>query len=149
MYASAGAAGSRGGRTPAHTGAARSGRAGTQSMDEVVDGIIAEKELIFRTFAIGLGTNMLTVFWSCVILMDWEAKMVSVAMTIYFSYMIYQNSTRIQRKFIVAEHVKLNDLTGAYHALPKSSSSADHDNIDLESMGADSSTRYANPQHVH
>jgi hypothetical protein len=37
MYASAGAAGSRGGRTPAHTGAARSGRAGTQSMDEVVD----------------------------------------------------------------------------------------------------------------
>lgn len=81
------------------------------SMDEAVEGINSERELIFRTFAFGLGGNLCTVLCACFITMSWPINFIAATMVLYTAYLIYTNATRIQRKFHMADVVRLDDLT--------------------------------------
>eukprot|EP01033_Poteriospumella_lacustris_P014773 gene14773-10567_t len=81
------------------------------SMDEAVEGINSERELIFRTFAFGLCGNLCTVLCACFITMSWPINFFAATMVVYTLYLIYTNAIRIQRKFHMADVVRLDDLT--------------------------------------
>lgn len=89
------------------------------SMDEAVEGINSERALIFKTFAFGLGGNLCTVLCACFITMDAPISFVAGGMVLYTAWLIYGNAIRIQRKFHLADVVRLDDLT----AFPTNSSS--------------------------
>jgi hypothetical protein len=81
------------------------------SMDEAVEGINDERNLIFRTFAIGLAGNLCTVLGACFIVMENPTSLIASAIVLFTAWMIYSNAQRIQRKFFLAEAVRLDDLT--------------------------------------
>ena len=88
-------------------------------MDEAVEGMNQERPLIFRLFAIGLTGNLCTVLATCLILMDYPLSLLGVAIVLYIAWIIASNSLRIQKRFFLAETVRLDDLTqynmsGAY-----------------------------------
>ena len=81
------------------------------SMDEAVEGINDERLLIFRTFAIGLAGNLTTVLGACFIVMEHPIDLLASGIVLFTAYMIYTNALRIQKKFFIAEAVRLDDLT--------------------------------------
>merc|ERR1712216_551874 len=81
-------------------------------MDEAVDGISKERNLIFNSFALGLGGNLCTVLAVCFIIMDGPTSYVACGIVLYTAFLIYYNSNRILNKFVLQETVKLDDLTG-------------------------------------
>lgn len=95
------------------SGKALRGRDG--SMDEAVDGMMQERSLIFSAFALGLIGNLCTVMAACWVVMEPAVAMVASVAIGYTAYLLYTNSTRIQKKFYVApvEAVRLDDLTQA------------------------------------
>lgn len=109
------------------------------SMDEAVDGINHERALIFKTFAIGLGCNLTTVLFACCILMDTEAAFISISTVLFTAYVIWTNARRIQKKFLLQEYVKLNDLT-QYH--PVAAAAVHDEEVDLEASISGSQKRY-------
>jgi hypothetical protein len=103
------------------------------SMDEAVDGINAERALIFNTFAIGLAGNLTTVLFACIILMDKEAAFIAISTVLFTAYMIYSNAIRIQKKFMLQEFVKLDDLTKYHPAAADAAVNKGEQRDDLES----------------
>lgn len=81
------------------------------SMDEAVEGINDERDLIFRAFGCGLAGNLCTVLFACFILMDYPIACLAATVVLYTAWLIYSNATRIQRKFHLADTVRLDDLT--------------------------------------
>ncbi len=81
------------------------------SMDEAVEGINDERALIFRSFAFGLAGNLCTVLGACFITMEHPISLFASAIVLVTAWIIYSNATRIQRKFFVAEAIRLDDLT--------------------------------------
>jgi hypothetical protein len=81
------------------------------SMDEAVEGINDERQLIFKAFACGLAGNLFTILNTCFIIMDFPGSIVASGVVVYTAWMIYCNATRIQKKFYLAEAVRLDDLT--------------------------------------
>lgn len=101
------------------------------SMDEAVEGINAERALIFRAFAFGLCGNLCTVLFACFITMSMPINFVAATMVLYTAYLIYGNAIRIQKKFHMADVVRLDDLT----AFPAAGSNGmTTSNADLESQ---------------
>jgi hypothetical protein len=101
------------------------------SMDEAVEGINAERALIFRAFAFGLCGNLCTVLFACFITMSMPINFVAATMVLYTAYLIYGNAIRIQKKFHMADVVRLDDLT----AFPTAGSNGmTTSNADLESQ---------------
>ena len=81
------------------------------SMDEAVDGMSKERPLIFTLFAVGLIGNLCTVLSTCFILMDFPVSIIAVIIVLYAAWIITSNSLRIQKKFVLTEAVRLDDLT--------------------------------------
>lgn len=81
------------------------------SMDEAVEGINDERGLIFKAFAFGLAGNLLTVLSACFITMEYPTSIIASLIVLYTAWMIYNNANRIQKKFFLAEAVRLDDLT--------------------------------------
>ena len=81
------------------------------SMDEAVDGMNKERGLIFFAFSIGLLGNLSTVFFACLIIMDFPFSIFAASIVIFTAWQIYANALRIQNRFILAETVRLDDLT--------------------------------------
>eukprot|EP01039_Chlorochromonas_danica_P001677 gene1677-1831_t len=81
------------------------------SMDEAVEGINDERDLIFRAFACGLGGNLSTVLFACILIMDYPVMLCAATAVLYTAWLIYTNAYRIQKKFFVGEAVRLDDLT--------------------------------------
>ena len=80
-------------------------------MDEAVDGISKERNLIFNSFALGLGGNLCTVLAVCFIIMDGPTSYVACAVVLYTASLIYYNSNRILSKFVLHDTIRLDDLT--------------------------------------
>lgn len=82
-------------------------------MDEAVDGMLAERNLIFQTFGLGLFGNLCTVLAACWVQMNQPAAVFATVVIVYTCYFIYSSSSRIQKKFHVPEPeaVRLTDLT--------------------------------------
>lgn len=91
------------------SGKALRGRDG--SMDEAVDGMSAERPLIFNSFALGLIGNLCTVCATCFVLMDFPLSLLAISIVGYTCHLIFFNATRIQKKFNLFETVRLDDLT--------------------------------------
>jgi hypothetical protein len=70
-----------------------------------------ERNMIFSLFAVGLAGNLGAVLSTCFILMDFPVSLLAVAIVIYAAWIIVSNSIRIQKKFFLAEAVRLDDLT--------------------------------------
>jgi hypothetical protein len=81
------------------------------SMDEAVEGINDERALIFRSFAFGLAGNLCTVLAACFITMEHPISLFASIIVLFTAWIIYSNATRIQRKFFIAEAIRLDDLT--------------------------------------
>ena len=81
------------------------------SMDEAVEGINGERTLIFKIFALGLASNLMTVLQTCFILMDSPYSYFASGIVVYTAWLIYSNAIRIQKKFQLMEAVRLDDLT--------------------------------------
>jgi len=81
------------------------------SMDEAVEGMNNERHLIFKSFACGLGGNLLTVLAACVITMEFPTSLLACCVVLYTAWLIYYNAYRIQNKFHLADAVRLDDLT--------------------------------------
>ena len=81
------------------------------SMDEAVDGISKERNLIFNSFALGLGGNLCTVLAVCFIIMDGPTSYVACSVVLYTAFLIYYNSNRILSKFVLHDTIRLDDLT--------------------------------------
>jgi hypothetical protein len=92
-------------------GSGKALRGSDGSMDEAVDGINKERELIFTTFAVGLGGNLCTVMATCFIIMDSPVSFICIIFVVYAAWLIYSNASRIMKKFVVEEAVRLDDLT--------------------------------------
>ena len=94
-------------------GSGKALRGADGSMDEAVDGISKERNLIFNSFAMGLGGILCTVLAACFIIMDGATSYLACSVVMYTAVMIYYNSYRIFGKFEMAESstVKLDDLT--------------------------------------
>lgn len=93
------------------SGKALRGRDG--SMDEAVDGISKERNLIFNSFALGLGAILCTVLAACFIIMDGSTSYLACSIVLYTAFLIYSNSSRIFNKFQLGEEggIRLDDLT--------------------------------------
>jgi hypothetical protein len=91
------------------SGKALRGRDG--SMDEAVDGMSKERGLIFTAFASGLAANLCTVLSTCFITMQPPASFIASFIVLYTAWLIYSNAKRIQKKFVLVEAVRLDDLT--------------------------------------
>lgn len=81
------------------------------SMDEAVEGISQERNLIFKAFAIGLAGNLCTVCSACFIVMEYPVSIFAMTIVLFTAWLIFSNSMRIQRKFILIDAVRLDDLT--------------------------------------
>lgn len=81
------------------------------SMDEAVEGISQERNLIFKAFAVGLAGNLCTVCSACFIVMEYPVSVLAMTIVLFTAWLIFSNSLRIQRKFILIEAVRLDDLT--------------------------------------
>lgn len=83
------------------------------SMDEAVDGMNKERNLIFKTFALGLAGNLASVLGSCMITMESPVSLIASGIVVYTAYIILTNAIRIQKRFIVVDRdsVRLDDLT--------------------------------------
>ncbi len=94
-------------------GSGKALRGADGSMDEAVDGISKERNLIFNSFALGLGGILCTVLAACFILMDGATSYFACAVVLFTGFQIYSNSYRIFGKFDMPEAltVKLDDLT--------------------------------------
>lgn len=91
------------------SGKALRGRDG--SMDEAVEGINSERSLIFKTFAFGLGGNLCTVLFACFLTMDSPINIIAGGIVLTTAWLIYSNAIRIQKKFLLTDAVRLDDLT--------------------------------------
>jgi hypothetical protein len=81
------------------------------SMDEAVDAMNSERPLIFNSFALGLAANLCTVCATCVIMMDFPFVILPLGIVLYTCWMIASNALRIQKRFHVANTIRLDDLT--------------------------------------
>lgn len=107
------------------------------SMDEAVEGINSERELIFRTFAFGLGGNLCTVLCACFITMEYPINFAAAAIVLYTAYLIYANATRIQKKFHLIDAVRLDDLTAFPTSNNSSGSSSRINNMNTSASSVD------------
>ena len=81
------------------------------SMDEAVEGISEERSLIFKSFAAGLLFNLCTVMTTCYVIMDSPMCYFGMMIVLFAGWVIFTNSSRIQRKFNLVEAIHLDDLT--------------------------------------
>ena len=81
------------------------------SMDEAVEAINDERGLIFRAFALGLTGNLCTVLSACFLVMENPTSTIASIIVLFTAWTIYSNATRIQRKFLITETIRLDDLT--------------------------------------
>lgn len=81
------------------------------SMDEAVDGMNSERPMIFRSFALGLAGNLSTVCAMCIIMMEYPISIIAVLIVLYTCFTIASHAIRIQKRFMLTETVRLDDLT--------------------------------------
>ena len=81
------------------------------SMDEAVDGMNKERGLIFFAFSLGLLGNLSTVMGACLIIMEFPMSFIASLIVLFTAWQIFSNARRIQKRFLLTETVRLDDLT--------------------------------------